>query len=116
MASRTRVVLIDDLDGQEVLDGEGGKVTFGYAGTEWEIDLRQEHITQLEEALAPFRDKARRVRGRASQPGRGRASAATNGSASPQHSIREWANANGYQVSSRGRIPAQVQEAYQAAH
>ncbi len=30
--------------------------------------------------------------------------------------IREWANANGYKVSNRGRIPAEVEEAYNAAH
>ena len=30
--------------------------------------------------------------------------------------IRDWANANGYTVSTRGRIPAEVQNAYSAAH
>lgn len=30
--------------------------------------------------------------------------------------IREWANANGYTVNSRGRIPAEVVEAYDAAN
>ncbi|WP_437440971.1 Lsr2 family DNA-binding protein [Rathayibacter oskolensis] len=30
--------------------------------------------------------------------------------------MREWANANGHQVSDRGRIPAEVQAAYQAAN
>ncbi|WP_442973052.1 Lsr2 family DNA-binding protein [Rhodococcus sp. NBC_00294] len=30
--------------------------------------------------------------------------------------IREWANANGYEVSDRGRIPAAVVEAFDAAH
>jgi hypothetical protein len=30
--------------------------------------------------------------------------------------IREWANANGFKVSNRGRIPGEVEEAYNAAH
>lgn len=30
--------------------------------------------------------------------------------------MRTWARANGYQVSDRGRIPAQVQQAYLAAN
>lgn len=30
--------------------------------------------------------------------------------------IRDWANSNGYQVSSRGRIPGEIEEAYEAAH
>ncbi|WXF91339.1 histone-like nucleoid-structuring protein Lsr2 [Curtobacterium flaccumfaciens pv. flaccumfaciens] len=30
--------------------------------------------------------------------------------------IREWANANGHEVSSRGRISQAVRDAYDAAH
>lgn len=30
--------------------------------------------------------------------------------------IREWATAQGYEVSSRGSIPAQLEDAYNAAH
>lgn len=30
--------------------------------------------------------------------------------------VREWAAANGYDVSPRGKLPADVVEAYQAAH
>jgi len=30
--------------------------------------------------------------------------------------IRSWANQNGYKVSDRGRVPAAVVEAYDAAH
>ena len=30
--------------------------------------------------------------------------------------IRDWANANGFKVSNRGRIPAEVEAAFNAAH
>ena len=30
--------------------------------------------------------------------------------------VREWASANGYTVSDRGRVPNEVQKAYAAAH
>ncbi|WP_257792497.1 Lsr2 family protein [Rhodococcus oxybenzonivorans] len=30
--------------------------------------------------------------------------------------VREWAATSGYEVSSRGRIPAEIQEAFDAAH
>jgi len=30
--------------------------------------------------------------------------------------VREWARANGHQVSDRGRISAEVQDAYDKAH
>ncbi|MDH6284844.1 Lsr2 family DNA-binding protein [Prescottella agglutinans] len=38
----------------------------------------------------------------------------SNGGSTQQ--IREWANANGYTVSARGRIAADIMEAYTAAH
>ena len=30
--------------------------------------------------------------------------------------IREWARENGYEVAERGRIPAEIKDAYHAAH
>nr|WP_306454263.1 histone-like nucleoid-structuring protein Lsr2 [Rhodococcus sp. ACS1] len=36
--------------------------------------------------------------------------------ASGRKEIREWATTEGYELSARGRIPAQIEEAYSAAH
>ncbi|HEY5844908.1 MAG TPA: histone-like nucleoid-structuring protein Lsr2 [Mycobacterium sp.] len=35
---------------------------------------------------------------------------------SQTHAIREWALANGYEISTRGRIPADIEEAYHEAN
>ncbi|NED60954.1 Lsr2 family protein, partial [Streptomyces sp. SID10244] len=33
-----------------------------------------------------------------------------------KRTVREWAIDNGYEVSDRGRVPARIVEAYEAAH
>lgn len=59
MAKTTRVVLIDDIDGSE---GDGVRnVTFAFNGREYEVDLSEDNVRSLEEALRPFCDAGRRV-------------------------------------------------------
>jgi len=55
------VTTIDDVDGKEI-DGDGRTVTFALDGQTYELDLRDANITKLEKALAPFIDKARKVK------------------------------------------------------
>ncbi|MGH3340952.1 MAG: histone-like nucleoid-structuring protein Lsr2, partial [Propionibacteriaceae bacterium] len=73
------------------------------------IDLSSRNATGLREALAPWVAHARKTGGR-----RRRATKAT-GSASTSD-IRAWALAQGHDVSSRGRVSAEVREAYEKAH
>ncbi|MBJ7530911.1 MAG: Lsr2 family protein, partial [Nocardioides sp.] len=68
MAQKIHIVLEDDLDGSEASE----TVTFGLDGTTYEIDLTDEHATELREALAPYVGHARKVSGSARR-GRGRA-------------------------------------------
>lgn len=42
--------------------------------------------------------------------------ATTKNPSADTKAIREWARANGYDVSDRGRIPADVMDAYSAAN
>lgn len=68
----------------------------------------------LREALAPYIAAARSVSSRSAStaaPRKRRRSGQQDFSG-----IREWAKKNGYQVSERGRVPASVVEAYEAAH
>lgn len=108
MASKVQIVLIDDIDGGEA----DATVSFSLEGTNYEIDLSEANVESLREALAPFIDAGRRVAGgkkssrRASAGGRGNKSA----------EIRAWAQANGIDVSARGRIPAEVVAKFEAAH
>ena len=107
MASRTLVILEDDLDGGEATQ----TVQLGYRGAQYEIDLSDKNADKLAKVLEPFLDAGRRLGGRKRSTTRGTASADASTA-----DIREWAVANGYEVSTRGRVSAAVREAYSAAH
>jgi hypothetical protein len=119
VAQIREVRLVDDLDG-EVADET---VEFGIDGKNYEIDLSKENAGRLRDALADFVSAARRAGGRrrgGSSAGTGTASggagAAPKGRASidreQNQAIRDWARKRGMKVSDRGRIPAEVLEAY----
>ena len=108
MAQKVQIILEDDLDGSEATE----TVTFALDGTSYEIDLNEANATKLRDALAVYVGHGRKIAG-ASR--RGRRAAATTGGPSPKE-IREWARANGHTVPDRGRIPAEVRSAYDAAH
>lgn len=107
MAQKVVVELVDDLDGGEA----SSTVTFGIDGKTFEIDLSDKNEAKLRKALEPFLAKARRGGGRAkpSSIKKTQVSASTD-------TIRQWATANGYEVSSRGRIAGSVIEAFEAAN
>jgi hypothetical protein len=109
MAKQTTVTLIDDLDGSEAEE----QVEFAVDGRTYEIDLSAANSARLRDLLAPFVTAARRTGGRRS-PAAG-ASRSTSDREQNQ-AIREWAQQNGFTVSDRGRLPANVIEAYQKAH
>ncbi|MCW2650288.1 MAG: nucleoid-associated protein Lsr2 [Mycobacterium sp.] len=112
MAKKVTVTLVDDFDGAAAADET---VEFGLDGVTYEIDLSNKNAKKLREDLKVWVDAGRRVggrrRGRSAGPARGRASIDREQSAA----IREWARRNGHNVSSRGRIPADVIEAFHAA-
>jgi nucleoid-associated protein Lsr2 len=109
MAQKVQVILVDDLDGGEAEES----VSFSLDGVSYEIDLSAENAEALREAIAPWVGHARKVggRGRGRTAGRGRASAKTD-----LGDVRAWARENGYQVSDRGRVSAEVMSAYEGAH
>lgn len=114
MAERIIHQLIDDLDGSEIVDGGGERIEFAIRGTRYQIDLTTANAAKLDKALKPYVDAAVKVR---ATRGR-RRSTSDNGAASKEQvtAIREWARKNGHKVSSRGRIKADVVEAFEAAH
>lgn len=107
--------LIDDIDGSEIRDGGGERVDFSFRGTDYQIDLSAANIAKLEKALKPYIDAAAKVRsgGRAR-----RAKLNGSGKSSPEQlaAIRDWARKNGHDVADRGRIKAEIVEAFDAAH
>ena len=113
MAQRVQVILEDDLDGSQADE----TVLFGLDGAEYEVDLSTENAQGLRDALAPWVGVARRTGGRRKRATAARAPrpAESDGGTSTSD-IRAWAQENGYEVSSRGRVSAEVREAYEKAH
>jgi Lsr2 len=108
MAQRTQVLLIDDLDGSSADE----TVAFGLDGSAYEIDLSAKNANQLRKSLASYVAHGRKsalIRGNA----RRRSGAATIADTAD---VRSWARDNGYAVNDRGRLAAEVVDAYRAAH
>ncbi len=113
MAQRTVISMTDDIDGSEASE----TVLFGLDGATYEIDLNEAHAEDIREILAPYVAAARRVG--ASGGGRaGRASASRPSGVDDvdPKAVRVWAEANGVEVSARGRLKAEVVEQYKAAN
>ena len=111
MATVTRTYLVDDLDGTE--DGVE-TVRFSIDKHEYEIDLGAENAAMLRDKLERFVQAGHELR----QSRRVVRQQVISGAVSKEQTqaIRHWARENGLQVSERGRIPANVREAFEAAH
>jgi DNA-nicking Smr family endonuclease len=111
MAQKVMVSLVDDLTG----DVADETVSFGLDGKNYEIDLSGGNAEKLRGALADFVAAARRSGG-------GRRSSGSGAGKRPgvdrelNQAIREWARGKGLKVNDRGRIPAEVVEAYHEEH
>ena len=119
MAQRTIVQLVSDLSGDELQAGEGRTVEFSVDGVSYTIDLTDKEAAAFDKALAMYIEHATKTGG-GSAGGRKRSpSGGTSGSGRSKDelaNIRAWAQANGHQVSERGRIKQDVLDAYHAAN
>jgi hypothetical protein len=106
MARRVEITLQDDLDGT----GADETVTFSLDGVDYEIDLSTTNATKLRSVLEPYAEKGRPT-------GRRRGGISTFVTTLPpaNSTLRAWAQARGYRVPDRGRIPAEVRQAYAEA-
>jgi hypothetical protein len=118
MAQRVNVVLVDDIDGTDAVE----TVSFAIDGVDYEIDLSEKHAADLRDAVSLYIGHARRTggrrkgRGRSSGAGASGGSAGSGGSGPSAADIRAWARENGWEVPERGRVSAEVREAYAAAN
>ena len=104
MATKVLRTLQDDIDGSEAVE----TVRFALDGVEWEIDLSERNANRLRNSLSDFMAHGRKVGGK-----RERKPASSNDIDASV--IRQWAEMNGIEISSRGRIPAEVVERYRSA-
>jgi hypothetical protein len=109
MAQIMQVKLVDDLDGGEAVES----LAFSLDGKSYEIDLSDTHAAALRDVFAPFVTSARRAGGGPKVVSRQRMSMRTGRAREETAAIREWANSNGLEVSTRGRISSTVLEAYE---
>ena len=112
MAQRVEIILEDDFDGTKADE----TVLFGLDGAEYEVDLSSDNAQVLRDALAPWVGVARRTGGRRKRATASAPRAAESAGGANTSDIRAWAQENGHEVSSRGRISAEVREAYDKAH
>ena len=97
-----QTTLVDDRDGVSPADVTRNITVDGVRHT---LDLSNANSEKLDKALKPWLDVATRATTKAS----------TNGH-SGVADVRAWAIENGFEVASMGRIPADVQKAYDEAH
>ncbi|MCI9887146.1 Lsr2 family protein [Micrococcales bacterium 31B] len=105
MASKVTVQLIDDIDGSTPAE----TMQFGLDGVQYEIDLSDDHTQELRTIMEKWVRNARRV-------GRVSSRKAASASTADSTAIRAWAKANGYLISDRGRVSADIREAYAKAN
>lgn len=108
MAQKVSVQLIDDIDGSEATH----TVQFALHNRNYEVDLNDKHVAELEKSLDKFIKVARKV---GTSGARTRSRRSSGGSNSDSAKVREWAKSQGIEVNERGRIPKAVIEQYEAA-
>jgi hypothetical protein len=111
-----RIEIVDDMDGEPIDPDDFNRVEFevklpGRRPVRYRLDLRSANVAKFEMGIAeyvqmaarvPATDGPTRVSTRAEVRQRNRA-------------IRLWAQENGYEVSTRGRLSAELIDAFDAA-
>lgn len=111
VAQKVTVLLLDDIDQTEAVE----TVSFGLDGTNYEIDLNAVNAAALRESLAVFVAHGRKAASAGATTGRKRRASGDSGGPSAKD-VRAWARSVGCDVTERGRVPAHIREAYDAAH
>jgi hypothetical protein len=109
VASRVVTLITDDLDGSEA----AGTIAFSLEGASYEIDLSSAHAEELRRVLEPYTKAGRKTSGK--RDGRRRSQGASADKEQIK-AMRDWAKKHGLKVSDRGRVSAEVQQAYDKAH
>ncbi len=109
MAKKLAVTMVDDLDGA-VLTGGHDTIRWSLDGRPYEFDTSPQHAAAFRALLEPYQQVSRTVATR-------RASKGMNTRARTRtQQVREWAVAQGHELSARGRLPAAIHDAYNAVH
>jgi hypothetical protein len=120
VAKQVVTELVDDIDGSPIDDGAGESIEFSVSGVDYVIDLKTKNANEFHRKLDYYIDHATRTGGRKRKTApvsvAAPASPATKRDPAQTRAIRQWAADEGYEINDRGRIPAEIEEAYNAAH
>lgn len=108
--ARTYVeVLKDDLTGEVIPEGDVETIEFAVNGKSYTIDLTKKNAAEFHKNLDKYIAVAAKASVAAAKSSRPRTARTGKEQLS---AIRAWAQKNGYNVSARGRISAEVLDAY----
>ena len=115
MAKKVVVQILDDIDGSNIPEGQGEHIVFAVDGVTYEIDLNAKNAREFRKKIGVYVDHAVKASGRP-QSAKRTSVKAKKRDAEHTQAIREWAREKGYDVSSRGRISAKLEQAYNEEH
>lgn len=140
MGKIVTIEYVDDLEGTPIDAESVDTVDFSYRGQEYTLVLTKKNGAQFDKDVARYIAAAKKAQSRDARGARKRSKVAPSKantskpaaarkpsprkrrvepvSAGPERTraIRQWAADNGHNVADRGRIPASVAQAYDAAH
>jgi len=116
MAEIQMTTLVDDLTGKPLEAEDAHRIHFSVEGKQYRLDVDQAGADKFYAALDEFTENASKVtaggrRGAATPARRGGSSSGLD-----LTKVRDWAREKGIKVAERGRISAEVLDAYRAAH
>ena len=112
MGAKTVTTLYDDVDGSTE---DIRTVSLSLDGQAVELDLSQKNYEKVAQFLEPYMVAGRKTSSGGGPSTRRRSSSPAPAKSADTGAIRTWAEANGYEVNSRGRIKAEIVKAYEAA-
>jgi hypothetical protein len=122
VAKQVTIQFVDDIDGSNI-DESGETIEFSVSGVDYVIDLKSKNATEFHRKLGYYIEHATRVGGRKRKPSATAAAgqrtatpAQTKRDPEQTRAIRQWAADEGYEIGDRGRIPAEIVDAFEAAH
>lgn len=112
MAQKTVVVMTDDLTGGEASQ----TIHFSLDNVDYVIDLNDKNAAAMRAEFEKYTEAGRKHKLEAAGARARRGATPRAGSAVDTAAVREWARANGQEVSERGRVSKKIIDAYLAAN
>jgi hypothetical protein len=112
MAQTRTIHYVSDLSNKDIIDNDFPTVSFGWDGTDYEVDLTTDEAEKFYKAMEKYISVSRKA-SKASGVTRTKGKANQDGPSAAE--VRAWAQSNGYDVPERGRIPQTIRDAYDSA-